>query len=243
MAILELRDVTKSFGGLVAVRKLNIKVEKQEILGLIGPNGAGKTTAFNLVACAMRPDSGEIVFNGNNLVGLRPHQACKLGIGRTFQVVKPFAEMTVLQNVMAAAFLRGGDRHGAEKLARELLQFAQFYHRKDMPAVDLPIAERKRLELVRALATEPKLLLLDEVMAGCNHREIDEMLALLRHVRDRGITLIVVEHVMKAVMNLCDRVALLHHGEKIAEGTPREIARDERAIKAYLGEEYGAVRS
>lgn len=243
MAILELRDVTKSFGGLVAVKKLSIEVEQGEILGLIGPNGAGKTTAFSLVACAMRPDSGEVVFDGTSVVGLRPHQACKLGIGRTFQVVRPFAEMTVLQNVTAAAFLRAGSRHGAEKRARELLQFAQFYHRKDMTAVDLPIVDRKRLELVRALATEPRLLLLDEVMAGCNYREIDEMLALLRQIRDRGITLIVVEHVMKAVMNLCDQVALLHHGEKIAEGTPREIARDERAIKAYLGEEYGAVRS
>lgn len=243
MAILELKGVTKSFGGLTAVKNLDLVVNEGEIVGLIGPNGAGKTTAFNLIACAMRPDSGQILFKGINLVGMRPYQACRLGIGRTFQIVKPFGEMTVLGNVTAAAFLRARDRSEAEERAAELLRFADFYHRKDMPAGDLPIADRKRLELVRALATEPSLLLLDEVMAGCNPREVDEMLALLRRVRDRGVTLIVVEHVMRAVMTLCDRIALLHHGEKIAEGTPAEIASDERAIKAYLGEEYGAARS
>ena len=243
MAILELKGVTKKFGGLVAVKALDLKVQEGEIVGLIGPNGAGKTTAFNLIACAMRPTDGEILFQGTDLVGMRPFDACELGVGRTFQVVKPFGEMSVLHNVTAAAFLRHSHRAAAEGHARELLEFAGFTHRAGRNAGDLPVADRKRLELVRALATDPKLLLLDEVMAGFNHREIDDMLVLIRRVRAMGITILLVEHVMKAVMNLCDRVALLHHGEKIAEGTPRQIATDEKAIKAYLGEEYGVATS
>lgn len=243
MTILELKGVTKRFGGLLAVKSLDLQVQEGEILGLIGPNGAGKTTAFNLISCTMHPTDGEILLRGANLVGMKPFAACRLGVGRTFQVVKPFGEMSVLQNVTAGAFLRHGYRAAAEGRARELLEFADFAHRSDRNAADLPMAERKKMELVRALATEPNLLLLDEVMAGSNHREIDDMLVLIRKVRASGVTIVLVEHVMKAVMNLCDRVALLHHGEKIVEGTPREIATNEKAIKAYLGEEYGTATS
>lgn len=241
MALLEVDHVTKRFGGLVAVNDFSMEVHEGEILGLIGPNGAGKTTVFNLIACYYPPDSGALRFRGESLLGLRPYQVCEKGITRTFQVTKPFGDMTVLDNVMVGALRRTTNVAQARRKALEIIDFVGLSDYAEMEAHDLNVAGRKRLELARALATEPVILLLDEVMAGLNPREKQHLLELLRSVRDRGITLVFVEHDMKAVVELCDRAIMLHRGEKLVEGTPRAIARDERAIRAYLGEEYGAA--
>jgi branched-chain amino acid transport system ATP-binding protein len=241
MAILEARQLTKRFGGLVAVQDFDFGVEAQTILGLIGPNGAGKTTVFNMLACFFPPDSGQVLFQGQNIVGMRPYQACALGLARTFQVTKPFVDNTVLENVMVGAFCRTTNTLEAERTARQTLESLEFDHRQDVIGHALTVAERKRLELARALATHPKVLLLDEPMAGLNPTEKAHLLELLRRIRDQqGMTIIVVEHDMKAVMSLCERIILLHRGEKLVEGTPEQVARDPRAISAYLGEEYAA---
>jgi branched-chain amino acid transport system permease protein len=240
--LLEVRGLSKSFGGLVAVQDFDLAVADGEILGLIGPNGAGKTTVFNMVACYFPPDAGDVLFQGRSLIGLRPHQACALGIARTFQVTKPFEETTVLANVMVGAFR--GSRHAGEarRIALDVLATVEFAHRREMLGHELTVAERKRVEVARALATGPRLLLLDEPMAGLNATEKAHLLALLRQIRaERGLTIILVEHDMKAVMTLCDRIALMHRGEKLVEGIPTEVARDPRAIAAYLGEDYAAA--
>jgi len=238
-AILRTEKVTKYFGGLAAVKEVDLEVRRGEIFGLIGPNGAGKTTLFNLISGVYRPDSGTIEFQGKGFSGIRhPHQVCLLGISRTFQVVKPFGNLTALENVMIGVFskIRGAEQ--ARREASEILDWMGMGEKKKTLAKSLTLPDRKRLEFARALATKPDLLLLDEVMAGLNPHEVDETLSLIRKIREEGITLFVVEHVMHAIMSLSDRIAILHHGEKIMEGTPQEVARDERVIKAYLGEEY-----
>lgn len=238
-AILRTQKVTKYFGGLAAVKEVDLEVRRGEIFGLIGPNGAGKTTLFNLISGVYRPDSGSIEFQGKGFSGIRhPHQVCLLGISRTFQVVKPFGNLTALENVMIGVFskIRGAEQ--ARREASEILDWMGMGEKKKTLAKSLTLPDRKRLEFARALATKPHLLLLDEVMAGLNPHEVDETLSLIRKIREEGITLFVVEHVMHAIMSLSDRIAILHHGEKIMEGTPQEVARDERVIKAYLGEEY-----
>jgi len=240
--LLDVRGLSKSFGGLVAVHEFDLTVAEGEILGLIGPNGAGKTTVFNMAACYFPPDTGQIRFEGRSLLGFRPHQACELGISRTFQVTKPFEESTVLANVMVGAFCRTRDTRAARRLALEVLDMVEFAHRRDVVGHELTVAERKRVEVARALATQPRLLLLDEPMAGLNATEKAHLLGLLRQIRDRrGLTIVLVEHDMKAVMALCERIALMHRGEKLLEGGPAEVARDPRAIAAYLGEDYAAA--
>ncbi len=235
----EVRSLSKRFGGLVAVRDVSFQVPKGKIIGLIGPNGAGKTTIFNLVTGFISPDSGEVLFQGETITALNPpHQICLKRIGRTFQVVKPFRGMTVLENTMVGAFARLQNAQKARRLALEILDFISLSKHHGLPASSLTIADRKRLELGRALATRPDLLLLDEVVAGLNPRETEEIIGMIKKISDQGITILMIAHVMKAVMALSHRVVVLHHGDKIAEGTPLEISRDKRVIEAYLGEEY-----
>jgi branched-chain amino acid transport system ATP-binding protein len=241
MRILEAKRLSMRFGGLLAVDQLDLEIDEGQILGLIGPNGAGKTTAFNCIAGVYQATAGEITFSGERTNGQRPWDLCRKGLARTFQVVKPFATKTVLYNVTVGGFARTTIRARAEEKAREVLTDLQLADKKDVLAGNLTIAERKRLEIARALATEPRLLLLDEVMAGLRPTEVDEMVRIIKRLRDRGITIFLIEHIMRAVMNLSDRIVVLQYGKKIAEGTPREIASDEKVIKAYLGEEYGAA--
>ena len=237
--LLRTQKVTKIFGGLAAVKEVDLEVKKGEIFGLIGPNGAGKTTLFNLVSGVYRPNSGTIEFKGQDFSAIhRPHQVCERGIGRTFQIVKPFGNLTALENVMIGVFSKVKSTEQARKQASEILDWMGMGNKKNIIAKSLTLPDRKRLEFARALATKPDLLLLDEVMAGLNPHEVDDTLVLLRKIREEGITLFVVEHVMHAIMSLSDHIAILHHGEKIMEGTPQEVAKDERVIKAYLGEEY-----
>ncbi len=238
MSILEVEKLNKTFGGLIAVRDFDMSVEKGEIVGLIGPNGAGKTTLFNMVACFYPPDSGRIIFQGTDLAGMKPYQVCALGIARTFQLTKPFVNNTVLENVMVGAFSRASSARKARRKALEVLEAVEFSEYKDVLGQELTTADQKRLEFARSLATEPQLLLLDEAMAGLNPAEKLRLLDLLRRIRDRGITLVVIEHDMKAVMTLCERIILMHRGEKLVEGAPQKVANDPQAIAAYLGAEY-----
>jgi len=241
MTLLELHRVSKHFGGIRAVEEFSLEVQAGEIVGLIGPNGAGKSTLFNCVAGVFPPTSGEIVFQGKRIDGRRPWDLCRMGIARTFQIVKPFASRTVLYNVTVGAFAVTSRLGEAERWALEVLRLLRLEDKADMRAANLAIADRKRLEIARALATRPRLLLLDEVMAGLRPTEVDEMVAVIRRLRESGITFFLIEHIMRAVMALSDRIAVLHFGHKIAEGAPQEIARDERVIKAYLREDYGAA--
>ena len=241
MRILEAKRVSMRFGGLLAVDQLDLQIDEGQILGLIGPNGAGKTTAFNCIAGFYQATSGEIYFAGESTKGQRPWDLCRKGLARTFQVVRPFATKTVLYNVTVGGFARTSVRARAEEKALEVLEDLNLANKKDAVAGNLTIAERKRLEIARALATEPRLLLLDEVMAGLRPTEVDEMVRILKRLRDRGITIFLIEHIMRAVMTLSDRIVVIQYGKKIAEGTPKEIASDENVIKAYLGEEYGAA--
>ena len=240
MRILEGQDVTKSFGGLVAVSHVDFYVDQGEIAGLIGPNGAGKTTLFNLISAAFPINSGEIRFKGQKLNGLKPHQICKLGIARTFQQIKIVTDMPVLQNVLIGAFFGTPNRVSGTDAAREASQALEVVGLSAMSAVpvkDLTLVNQKRIELARALATRPQLLLLDELMAGLNPTEVSEAMELVTRIRDKGITVFMVEHVMKAIMGVCERVMVLHHGEKICEGTPQEIVCNKQVIEIYLGEE------
>jgi len=241
MKILELKKVRKFFGGVKAVESFSLDVGEGEIVGLIGPNGAGKSTLFNCVAGVFPPTGGEILFQGMKINNQKPWDLCRKGLARTFQIVKPFASRTVLYNVMVGAFAVTDKRAEAEQRALEVLEQLHLQGKKDLRAGNLTIADRKRLEIAKALATQPKLLLLDEVMAGLRPTEVDEMVAIIKHLRENGMTIFVIEHIMRAIMALSDRIAVLHFGTKIAEGTPQEIARDERVIKAYLGEDYGAA--
>ncbi|HHY38454.1 MAG TPA: ABC transporter ATP-binding protein [Clostridia bacterium] len=243
MPLLSVKGLTKRFGGLLAVNRLDLSIEAGEILGLIGPNGAGKTTVFNVINGFYPADEGEIEFEGTSISRLKPDAICKKGIARAFQIVKPFGDMTVLDNTIVGALARTGDLKKAAREALDVLDSVGLWDKKDVLARSLTIADRKRLELARALATKPKLLLLDEVMAGLNPKEVEETVALVRKIRESGVTIFLIEHVMQAVMNLSERIVVLHHGSKIMEGRPQEVANDERVIKAYLGEEYTFARS
>jgi len=237
-ALLQVRSISKSFRGLRAVREASFEVPEGDINGLIGPNGAGKTTIFNVIAGVYAPDSGSIVFNGIEIQGLRPDQICAAGIGRTFQIVKPFAGLTVLDNVMVGAFLHTRAAADARRLAAEIVERLGLGPKRDLPASSLTLPDRKRLEVARALATRPKLLLLDEVMAGLRPTECDQMVEIFRDLnRKYGTTILLIEHVMRAVMALAKHIGVLHHGEVIARGTPEQVVRDAAVLECYLGEE------
>jgi branched-chain amino acid transport system ATP-binding protein len=239
MQILEGKNLTKHFGGLAAVHQVDFDIHEGEVVGLIGPNGAGKTTLFNLISGSLPTTGGEIRYKGKKITGLKPDQICKRGIARTFQSAKLFAGMSVFENVLAAS-LFGTKRTisvpDAEREAAELLEFVELSPVREMFARDLAIAHRKRLEVARALATKPDLLMFDEVMAGLNPTEVAQAMELITKIRKKGITIFMIEHVMKAIMNVCDRIIVLHHGSKIAEGTPEEIATSRTVIEVYLGE-------
>jgi branched-chain amino acid transport system ATP-binding protein len=236
--MLEATGVSKAFGGLTAVSQVDFFVDEGEILGLIGPNGAGKTTLFNLLSGAYQMDSGTVMFNGMRISGMKPNQICRLGIGRSFQAAKNFAGMPVHQNVLMGALFgkKGQTAAQASKIVDEVLDFVGLADLRNKMVPDIPLAYQKRLEVARALATRPKLLLLDEVMAGLNPSEVGEAMELVTKIRESGITVIMIEHVMKAIMSICDRIVVLHHGAKIAEGTPEEIAANKAVIEVYLGE-------
>ena len=239
--IAEVRNVTKRFGGLTAVNNVSFALDEGEIVGIIGPNGAGKTTLLNVMSGFFPPDEGEVIFKGEEVSDIRAHQLCESGIGRTFQITKPFGEMTTLENVMVGAFLRAKTREEARALALEAIEMVGLEKRKHIVGYDLTMVDRKRLELARCLATKPELLLLDEVVAGCTPKEMEEMMSLVSQLNDSGLTIVMVEHVMKAVMTLCKRIIVLDFGKKIAEGTPKEIGNDEQVIEAYLGVRYGTT--
>jgi branched-chain amino acid transport system ATP-binding protein len=239
MRILEVNDLIMRFGGLTAVDHLKLHIDEGEILGLIGPNGAGKSTAFNCIAGVHAPSEGEIKFRGEVINRQKPWTLCRKGLARTFQIVKPFATKSVLYNVMVGAFATTDKTGEAREKALAVLDTLNFTDKKEVKAGNLTIADRKRLEIARALATEPRLLLLDEVMAGLRPAEVDEVVNVIQHIRQQGVTIFVIEHIMRAVMALSDRIVVIHFGNKIAEGTPKEVASNENVIKAYLGAEYG----
>jgi len=238
MTLLEVKRVSKSFRGLQAVREASFEVPQGSINGLIGPNGAGKTTIFNMVAGVFAPDSGQILFNGKPIQGFRPDQVCTAGIGRTFQLVKPFAGLSVLDNVIVGALHKERTVAGARVHALSILKKLNLDAKAQLPASSLTLPDRKRLEVARALATRPRLLLLDEVMAGLRPTECDQMVQVFRDInRTEGLTILLIEHVMRAVMALAGHIGVLHHGEVIARGTPEEIVRHPAVLECYLGEE------
>ncbi len=242
MAILEAAGVTKKFGGLAAVSRVSFTLGDGEILGLIGPNGSGKTTLVNVITGALGYSDGEARFRGDSIRGLPSYEIGRRGVSRTFQVVKPFRNLTVLENVMVGALFgaRGGARalSEARRQAEDVLDFVALAHRADSAAEGLNVPERKRMELARALAMRPTVLFLDEVMAGLNPSEIDAAVGLIRRIRDRGVSLVVIEHVMKAIRDLSDRILVLFHGEKLTEGPPREVLNNPEVVAAYLGRRY-----
>lgn len=239
MAILEVSNVTKRFGGLTALNNIIFKLEKGEILALIGPNGAGKSTLFNLITGFIRADSGVIKFDGKNIRGQKPHTICKMGIARTFQLVRTFAALSVVENVMIGSLF--GREHispvkEASEKAVEILKFMGLEDKAELPAGKLTFADRRKLEVGRTLAANPKIILIDEVFAGLNAVETSEAAKLIELIRSKlGITVFIIEHVMKAIMAISDRIIVIHHGEKIAEGTPEDIGSNQRVIDAYLG--------
>jgi branched-chain amino acid transport system ATP-binding protein len=239
MPILEGKGVTKHFGGLAAVSHVDFQVNQGEIVGLIGPNGAGKTTLFNLISGALVPEAGAITLQGEKINGLKPHRICRMGLARTFQAVKVFPNMPVFENVLLGALFGTSNRPSSADAAAqavETLEFVGLLEVRGRPARDLTLANQKRVEVASALATRPQLLLLDELMAGLNATEVGQAMELVARIHDQGITVFMIEHVMKAIMNVCDRIMVLHHGEKIAEGTPQEIAASKTVIEVYLGE-------
>lgn len=232
---LVIRNLSKRFGGLRAVQDLSFAVGERETVALIGPNGAGKTTSFNLITGYYRPDSGSVLAFGREIVGLRPHDICANGLARTFQVARPFGKMTVLANVMTGAFLRDKKVDVARARAREAIDFVGLSAKEHVPARELTTIDQRRLEMARALATEPRILLLDEVMAGLNPSEIDQAVALVGKLSQRGLAIVIVEHVMRAIMAVARHIVVLDHGQKIAEGSPRDVVANQEVISAYLG--------
>ncbi|MFY9940886.1 MAG: ABC transporter ATP-binding protein [Desulfobacterales bacterium] len=235
--LLKVEDLTKTFGGLHAVEDVSFQIRQGEIIGLIGPNGAGKTTIFNLISGYHPPTRGRIAFNGRDITGRRPYELARLGIGRTFQVVKPFPGLTVLENVLIAAFARHPKRADAEQQAWQILENTGLADRAGVSAASLTLAGRKRLEISKALALEPQLLLLDEVVAGLNPTEADQTIKLILQLRDRGISILIVEHIMRVIMNISDSILVLNFGRQIAMGKPAEVTQNPEVVKAYLGEE------
>lgn len=233
--ILIVENLTKKFGGLTAVNNINMYVNKNEIVGLIGSNGAGKTTLFSMISGTLKPTSGSVIFKGSHIENLKPYKICKLGVGRTYQIVKPFAKLTVLDNVMVGALNNTSNLEIAKKKSEDILKFIGMYERKDVKGSELNLPELKRLEVAKALATEPEVLLLDEVMAGLNPTECSNVIEMIKKVREKGVTIIVIEHVMKAIMSLSDRIYVLNQGNLIAEGAPQEIVNNPEVIKSYLG--------
>jgi len=239
MPLLEGEGVTRFFGGLAAVFDVDFALEPGEVVGLIGPNGAGKTTLFNLISGALAPKAGVISFKDQKINGLKPNRICKMGLARTFQAVKVFDNMPALENVLLGALFGASTSVpsvDAARTAAESLAFVGLSEVGATPAKDLTLAKQKRLEVARALATKPELLLLDELMAGLNPTEVAQAMELVTRIRDEGITIFMIEHVMKAIMNVCDRIIVLHHGKKLAEGTPQEIATSKTVVEVYLGE-------
>ena len=242
MLILEGKNITKRFSGLIAVNNVDFQINSNEILGLIGPNGAGKTTLVNVIAGVHPPSTGEVLFKGKPISGQKPFRIGRLGISRTFQVVKPFPGMTVKENAAVGAMFGAGGRHNsagqAIRKAEEILEFVGLADVMDKNAVQLNVPSRKRLEMAKALAIEPDVVLFDVVMAGLNFSEIDQAVELIKKIRKRGTTILIIEHVMRAIKNVCDRIFVLHHGEKIADGPVTEVLNDENVIGAYLGRRY-----
>ncbi len=236
MEFFEAKNLVKYFGGLAAVNDVSFKVKKGEIFGLIGPNGSGKTTIFNLISGFHNPTTGAAYFKGKRVSSLKPHKINHMGIARTFQVVKPLKRMSVMDNVIAAAFCRANTMHHAKEIAEETMEFCSLTHRRDFIAKSLTIGDRKRLEITRAMATKPELILLDETFAGLNPTELDPAIELIKKIRDNGATIIIVEHIMKVIMSISDRILAINFGQTITEGTPKEVASHEEVIEAYLGE-------
>jgi len=237
--ILEGNTVTKNFGGLAAVSGVDFAVNRGEVVGLIGPNGAGKTTLFNLISGALVPGSGTIRFQEHNITGLKPHLICRKGLARTFQSVRIFPHLSTHANVQVAALFGRADGLSVAEAHRETVELLEFVGLSAMGAVlakELKLPQQKRLEVARALATQPQMLLLDELMAGLNQTEVAETMDLAQRIQERGVTLFLIEHVMRAIMGVCDRIIVLHHGKKIAEGTPQEIATSKTVVEVYLGE-------
>ena len=240
MAILEGKHITKRFGGLVANRDVSFSCEEGQIVGLIGPNGAGKTTLFNCLTGTYAADEGTVVFNGKNINGMTPQQILKEGIARTFQITKTFSTLTVLENVMVGAFFIHSNVNNARDAAMEVLDFTKLTDKANVRGSDLTVADRKRLEIARALATQPKMLMLDEAMAGLNQTEVQQAVEMVRQIRDRGISIMIVEHIMEVVLPLSDWILVMDQGQLIMEGTSDQVVNDERVIAAYLGVNKGA---
>ncbi len=240
MEILNVKNLTMKFGSLAAVDDVSLSIGKGEIIGLIGPNGAGKTTFFNCLTGYLTPQNGAVQFDGHAITGMRPNRICRLGLARTFQIVQVFREMATWENVIVGAFCRTANSAEAYQETMEILKFTGLYEKKDSVVGNLTIADQKRLEISKALATKPHLLMLDEAMAGLNATETIEAIELIKKIRDRGITLIVVEHVMEVIMSISERVVVFDSGKKIAEDTPEKIVKNPRVIEAYLGEAYHA---
>lgn len=234
--ILEIKNVTKMYGGLRAVSNFSTEIVENSITGLIGPNGAGKTTLFNMISCTHKATTGHIFYNGKDITQIRCHEVARIGIARTFQVTKPFGDMDIIENIMVGAFLKSFDRKQTREKAMKIFELVGFSSRHDQIAHNLTTVDRKKLEVARALATNPDVLMLDEVMAGCNPQEKVELCHVIKDIRMTGVTVIIIEHDIKTIMSLCEKVIVLHRGEKLVEGTPEEVANDERAIQAYLGE-------
>jgi branched-chain amino acid transport system ATP-binding protein len=241
MSLIEVNNVSKQFGGLAALTDVSFVLNKGEILGLIGPNGAGKTTMFNVINGFYPPTKGDVYLRGERVSNLKPHVLCKLGVARTFQVVKPLQRMSTLDNVIASAFIHTKSKAQAEEIAMEVLKFTNLYDDRMLISKSLPLGKRKRLEIARALATKPEIILLDESFAGLNPTEINEQIEIVNKIRtERGITILIIEHHMRVIMAISDRIVVLNYGQKIAEGTPMEIGRSPVVIEAYLGEAHNA---